>query len=127
MLFTTSILHPNEFNEVSGETQYCREIDSINQSIRLILLTSTEELFGDPGYGSKLQEYIYHYEGELLYGLLKDEIIRCLSNFEPRIIVRRDDITIDDEYNRTIKINIKYTLRNANAESNIDLLLRQED
>lgn len=126
MVFTTSINHPKEFSVISGVTDLATEIDSINQSIRLILTSARGELFGDPNFGSRLHEYLFDYSGEALYNLLKSEIASVLNSQESRVTVFEDDISFKED-GTSLTIDIKYTIRYTNHSSETVLLVKKEE
>lgn len=126
MIFTTSIRHPKEFSIVSGNTDLSAEVESINQSIRLILTTARGELFGDPVFGSRLHEYLFNYSGEALYSLLRTEIVSVLSSQESRVTVFEDGISFEEK-DEVLVINIKYTIRYTNHTSEMSLLVKKEE
>lgn len=114
MVFTTSIRHPNEFSAVSGKTQLVKEINSINQSIGLLLKTTKGELYGDPYFGSSLFSLIFSdVNGETLYQLIKEEIVKTLTEQETRILISEEDITIQDA-GFSLNISMAYQIRNTN-------------
>lgn len=116
MTFTNNIKHPLTFSTYKGTTDLASEINAINQSIKLILTTAKGELFGDPNFGSNLYEFIYEYEGEPLYQLIREEIVTCLNQQEPRISITEDNIEITQE-DVTVYINITYSLRNTDYQT----------
>lgn len=128
MIFASSIEHPNEFSAVTGKTQLVHEIESINQSIRLLLTTAKGELFGDPYFGCNLYSYLYEYSGETLFQMVKDDIIKTLTEQDSRIIVSDKDITVTDEQG-DLKITIAYEVSYANygAETSIIIQKRKEE
>ena len=121
-VFTNNIAHANTFSLISGQTQLSEEIDGINQSIRLLLTTAKGELFGDPSFGTNLYKFIYDYEGEPLYQLLKSEIVDCLNSQEPRIFIQDSDISIvEDGIN--LHINLRYNIRYTDYQSTYSFLV----
>lgn len=119
-MFTKDIKHPDEFDIVSGKTQLCNEFESINQSIRLILTTSKNELFGDPNYGCHLQEYLLKFHGQVLNDMVMDDIAESVNTQDTRVRIRREDITINDDPNgRTLNIYIRYHLSSSNMEGEL--------
>lgn len=124
---SNSIKHPNTFLLQSGQTQLVREIEAVNQSIRLILTTAVGELWGDPEFGTHLYEYLYEYEGEQLTQLVKLEIVRALNLWEPRIFISEQDINVIYEDKSAI-IDIAYNLRYTNYRSSYRYIMsKQED
>ena len=126
MVFTNSIKHPDEFKLSTGKTDLVREVQSINQSIRLILTSAKGELFGDPDFGSRLYEYIYDYSGSSLYHLLRTEIVNALTKQDTRIIVKEDDISFEEE-GLTLKIKVSYTIKYSNVFAESVVLISKEE
>lgn len=128
MVFTNSIKHPNEFSIVSGKTQLIREIESIDQSIRLLLTTAKGELFGDPYFGCNLYKYLYDYSGETLYQLIKDDIVQTLTEQDTRVFVTDQDITIEEDGD-SLRIKVAYRINytNYNSESVILVQKRKQE
>ena len=110
------IRHPNTFSLSQGKTLLADEIESINQSIRLILSTSKGELFGDPTFGSRLKEMFYDYISDSMNQELKHMISEELNDQEPRIIVSPDSIQVASE-GKTVKISITYDLKYTDISS----------
>lgn len=124
MVFTNSIAHPNEFSAITGRTQLSKEVISINESIKCILLTAEGELFGDPNYGSMLYSYLYEFEGEALHQIIKQEIVRALTAHESRIYLSEDDVTCKDD-GLTVNIIIAYNIRYTDYRSEYSLLIQR--
>ena len=116
-----TIRHPNTFSIVTGHTLLSEDIKSINQSIKLILTTAPGELWGDPAFGSYLHEYLFEYTGEVLNTLIKAEIVRALSLWEPRLAIQESDINIVTE-GVTLRININYKLKYTNYQGSYEYL-----
>lgn len=118
-----SIKHPDTFNHTTGKTQLSEMIESINQSIRLILTTAPGELWGDPSFGSTLHEYLFEYSGDILTRLIQTEITRALNLWEPRVLLNEGDITITYE-GVNAYINIKYNIRYTNYTGSYQYITR---
>lgn len=117
ILNSRGIKHPNTFSIVQGNTQYSYDIESINESIRLILESAEGELFGDPNYGSRLHEYLYDYVGTPLEHLIQQEVVRILTLYETRIVIAEDDVIITYDLNtRTVNIHLFYTLQSTDIK-----------
>lgn len=124
MIFASSIKHPNEFSILTGRTQLVKEIESINQSIRLLLTTAKGELFGDPYFGCNLYSYLYDYSGEILVQLIKDDIVRTLTEQDTRIVISNDDINVTEDQ-RSLHITISYQIRYTNYRSDTDVIIQK--
>lgn len=120
------IKHPNTFLLQKGETSLVSDISAVDQSIRLILTTAKGELFGDPDFGCRLYEYMFEFEGEALYSILRREISDNLNKQEPRIYVSEDNIDITEEGVDVI-INITYNLRYTDYESSFTYIAKRQE
>lgn len=121
-ILTTSIKHPNEFSIITGKTNLVEDLSSIEQSIRLLLTTSKGELFGDPNFGSNLYSYLYEYQGEVLYQLIKDDIVETLTNQDTRVDVDSSNIEIEED-GSTLHIKIRYNIRYTDYSNEFTLLV----
>lgn len=82
-------------------------VSAINESLKTLLYTTTSELLGDPGFGSKLQRLDKNNLSEVLRDILQDSIREAISVFDPRIEVM--DIEILNVPNSAMcVINISY-------------------
>lgn len=124
MVFVKSISHPNEFSALTGKTQLAGEIRSIEQAMELLLTTTKGELFGDPDFGCNLYTYLMEYQGEVLYQLIKDDIVKTLTDYDTRIYVTAKDITVTPD-NGTLHINISYQIRYTDYNSEYNLLIQK--
>lgn len=120
MLYTNSITHPKIFSIINGNTGLDTLSTSINRSISLILLTAKGEVFGNPEFGSDIRKYLFEYITDTTKELIIDEIMNSVSMWEPRIILERNNITIEQD-DMTLKIHISYTLTNSNIMGNTDV------
>lgn len=123
-ILTSGIMHPNEFSLISGNTNIIKDLKSVQQSIRLLLTTAKGELFGDPNFGCNLYSYLFDYDGEVLYQMIKDDIVNTLTEQETRVLVSVSDITISsNESKKTLNINIKYSIRYTDYRDEYDLII----
>lgn len=126
MIFKKDIEHPNEFSEITGKTQYSKDIKAIDQCIGCILATAKGELFGDPNFGCNLYTYIHEYEGEPLKSLVKRDIVQNLTEQETRIFLEESDISIEFE-GSDVLINIKYNIRYTEYENSFTYVVSKSD
>ena len=126
VLDSRSIKHPNTFLIQTGRTQLSKEIESINQSIKLILSTSVGELWGDPEFGSYLYEYLYEYEGDNLTQTIRSEIVRALNRWESRILLDAQGVTVSYDRN-TVIVNINYNIKYTNYTSSFRYITTKKE
>ena len=126
-LSQTNIKHPDTFAREDGRSQLAKEVEAINQSIRLILTTAKGELFGDPSFGSTLYTYIYDNVGEDFDREIQDVIAQELNEQESRILVKAGDITISHETTKVV-IDISYSIKRTDYRSSYQYIKNlQED
>lgn len=125
MNFRNSIKHPECFNIISGKTNIAEYHESIQESIKLLLLTNKGELLGDPQYGTNLIKHIHEPNTLILQDLLSDDISKVITKYEKRIRVSPNDITFTKE-NKKLYINIMYTVIRTNEASTFTLELLKE-
>lgn len=122
----TDISHPSVFAREDGRSKLSREINAINQSIRLILTTSKGELFGDPDFGSTLPAYFYDNASGEFDREIQDVIAQDLNEQETRIYVRAGDVRIYHQQT-TVVIDIKYSLRYSDYTSSYQYVKKLQE
>lgn len=58
------------------------------------MYTGLGQLFGDPGFGCKLQKYFFEQNSQLLADIIVDEIQASIAMYLPQIKVDRKDIKV---------------------------------
>lgn len=122
MLYNTSIKFPYIFSSTTGATELDTNFDSINRSIALILLTGTNEVFGNPAFGSNIKRYQFREITPAIKNLLIDDLVSAITKFENRIILNSENINLE-QVNDTLKVNISYKLKNSNATNTTDIIV----
>ena len=129
---TTSVgsgIHwPLEFTE-SGKVRDIPvddpELRKINQAIQMCLLTARGERFGNILYGSDLPLLVHDPFDDVLRDRIVVAVSESLAAHEPRIelldVTFPDSETNEDPFDKTIRINIEYKLRNSNRRGNVNL------
>lgn len=104
---------PNIVNLDTGRTELATGQVSISTCLALLLRTSPGELFGDPAFGSRLTEYLFDPNRELLRDIIQDEVYAVVSKYEPRAELTGIDFEVPEE--EPTKLYIKITYRNKNT------------
>lgn len=106
------------FNDYINPTSINTDADSINNSIRNILLTQKGTMPGKPKFGSDLHKILFNQIDHITTDLLTVYIKSSIIEFEPRVKVNNIEIKTIDEYNRIVA-DITYTYNiNGNTISN---------
>ena len=98
---------------MSGVNSY--EYTHINESIFQILTTKKGERVNESYYGSDIDIHLFDPDDLSLQNLLQYEVAKSLSDNEPRIIVTKDDVSIEsfEQFNggHGIAITVQYKLK----------------
>ncbi len=100
---------PCELKSGLGRFKRLTEEEEIAQSIRLILTTRCGERQMRPEFGSKLDQFAFENVNTTTKNLIRQEVIRALSNWEPRIW----DINVNFDYTPeygALLVNVSYEL-----------------
>ena len=127
MPYTNSIKHPKCFNVYSKTTQTSDDyLDSIQQSLRNLLLSSKGELLGDPNYGTDIMKLMYDNNNlELNYALKKD-IVNQINIYEKRVYITQDNITFINDRTK-IYMTIKFLIKRTDEVFDMEILLRNTE
>lgn len=103
-----------------GDINILEDIDSINQSIRNIILTpiGARTIYDDPQFGSGVNKLLFEKANDITALLLENEISNAISNFEPRVNIISIDINVDTDGN-FYSIDIKYNIVAINIENTL--------
>ena len=74
-------------NKVTDDLLVKKEDAAVKQAILNLLLTQKGERIYDPEYGSDLKSHLFEPLDFGTAGTIKDEIVRTLKNYEPRISI----------------------------------------
>lgn len=99
-----TIAHPVCFDKNSGRTSVNYNNVSIEQSLRLLLLSSRGELIGDPFFGTNLMMYINEPNDIVLEDMIINDFLYAINRYEKRISVSENDIHISGT---DAKVNIE--------------------
>ncbi|MHB9037098.1 MAG: GPW/gp25 family protein [Armatimonadota bacterium] len=114
---------PFTFQRRSGGAQISTATSSdhahIHESIRQILGTKKGERFMRPDFGTRLHELVFEPNDQLLYGLIRHEVMEALDIWEPRVIVNGVTVGTDSADEHLVLVNISYRLISSQVESNM--------
>ena len=111
------------FSLINNETQISEYIQSINESLKSLLMTSKGELLGDINYGTNLLAYVFSdNDPTVLNDLLATELSDAINTYETRVYVTPDNIYFYNENNR-IYINIRYLIKKTDSIEDLIMLI----
>ena len=104
----TTFDFPNMFDIDTGKTRMLTGLKATNSNIGLLLRTSLFETFGDPGTGSRLAEYLFSPNSEMIKDLILDHLKSVLEQKQPDIRVIYIDLYSYDNDEGTVHIRLDY-------------------
>lgn len=93
-----SIGFPDMFT--SSSTNLVADHEASYQNLRLLLLSDTKSLLGDPYYGTPLRRTIYAQNDGVVRDLVVDAIYTSVLTFMPQVILKRHDINVTSKDNQ---------------------------
>ena len=100
-----SLSFPNIFT--GGKTNLLENREAAISNLKLTLLSTKTELFGDPDFGANLKKFLYDQNNYVLRDLIIEEIYTTIQVFAPQIRTERKNIEIVSE-NDKLYANVKY-------------------
>lgn len=104
---------PNIVNLNTGRNELTQGEISISTCLALLLRTSPGELFGDPYFGSRLTEYLFDPNRDVLRDIIQDEIYNVVNKYEPRAQITAIDFYVDEYKENILHIKISYINKNT--------------
>lgn len=104
----TTFAFPEMFDLDTGKTKMFTGIRATNSNIGLLLRTSISEMFGDPYMGSRLAEFLFAPDIELVRDLITEHIRSVLENQQPTIEVQFVNLYYEENKEDTLHIKIDY-------------------
>lgn len=101
-----------------GNLTLLQDEDAINQCVKVLLLTTIRELFGDPGFGSQLRLLIFKNMTDVLKDILTDHLTSTIVTYDRRITINNIDIEYDN-IDMICYITISYAYQTTSSEVNL--------
>lgn len=105
--------------DATGSIALVRGDRELEESIRLILMTSPGERPMRPEFGCGLNEYVFAPADAGTAGQLAYEVRRALERWEPRIEVGDVVVRFDEADDGVLYIDIGYAVRGSNDPRNL--------
>ena len=109
---------PSGFDRNGQPTRMVSNEENIRQSLRTLLGTSPGERAHRYDYGCPLRQYAFEVMDVSTLTLLRDEIVRAVVMFEPRVELNRVDFEVNDREG-ILNIILDYTVRQTNRRTNM--------
>lgn len=99
-----SLAFPKMFEGNSVKLYEDHEATASN--LKLLILSTRTELFGDPYYGTSLKRALFEQSDHIIIDLLIDDIYTSILTFMPQLYLTRNDIQITSD-DSDVFVNIK--------------------
>ncbi|MDE1465028.1 GPW/gp25 family protein [Spartinivicinus poritis] len=110
---------PRFFSPASGPEMSAGE-EHMNNSLHILLSTRVSERMMHPTFGSRIKQYQFDLLDTLTIASIREDIIKTISQFEPRIkliSVEVEEVDRDND-NGFILIKVDYELIESNETGN---------
>ena len=103
-------------------------VDATIQNLKLLLLSNKLTLFGDPYFGTNLQNLLFNKNNKILKDIILDEIYTAIIDFMPQLTLNRNEIDLKiDKEKISLVINSKNNLNYITDLYNINLTSEAKD
>lgn len=109
---------PPELDSGGTPTHMAADEENIRQSLYTLLSTSPGERVHRYDYGCPIRRYVFELADTSVQVLLRDEIGRAVTMFEPRIDLNGVNFEVDSQAG-TVYIMLDYTIRRTNRRTNM--------
>lgn len=110
---------PPEFVMGPCKVRLISDEEDIKSSLHILMTTRLGERVMLPGFGCNLEELLFENLNRTTITYVVELIKTAILYHEPRIDVRKVDISESDPLAGSLNILIEYTVRATNARSNI--------
>ena len=97
---------------------------AVANALKNLILTNFHERPFQPNKGANLRGRLFEPNDAITRIGLRNDIKRCISNYEPRVVVNGIDIQ-DDSDNNSYRITLNFTIKNFNTQESVDIELRR--
>lgn len=104
---------------VQGRIALCNEVQTINQSILMILGTELGERVMLPDFGCEINKVIYSPLDDTTMGLAKYYVEKALRRCEQRIELVDIDVNYSDSEPGTLIMDIQYKVKRSNINGSV--------
>lgn len=84
----------------NSSTKVVEGHDATFSNLKLLLLSDTNMLFGDPYYGTPLRKVLFAQNDLIIKDVVIDALYSSITTFMPQLIVRREDIQVFQKDNK---------------------------
>src|ERR1700685_1573084 len=103
----------------TGRISLAEDNRELEEAIRMILATSPGERPMRPEFGCAISSFVFAPADATTAGRLSAEVSRSITRWEPRIDVRSVDVSVDQERQNSLYIDIQYSKKGSYDPRNL--------
>lgn len=116
-------------NPLSNDISTLNDVQSINQSVKLLVMTAFYEKWFRPKIGNFIPSALFELPDEDVEDQVKTSVANMLDNYEPRILLEDGPESIEigglDEDQNEFRITIRYVIRGRIGENFTDVYVER--
>ncbi|HRA89121.1 MAG TPA: GPW/gp25 family protein, partial [Planctomycetaceae bacterium] len=105
--------------DVSGRLGYTQDDENVDQSVKILLLTSLGERVMRQDFGCRASQLLFAPGGQRHLRLLETTVRDAIRDWEPRVEVLDVRVEADAEEPERVDVLLSYRVRASNTKSNI--------
>ncbi len=110
---------PPRFDIEGPMTAMVSDEEDIQQSLYIILSTRKGERIINPEFGCGIYDLVFEEIDTSIHHQIKDLVSSAILYFEPRIKLLKVDVSISQQVEGRLNINLDYLIRTVNKRSNM--------
>lgn len=110
---------PSKFEKQTKKVAMVSEEDDIRESLIILLSTRPGERVMNPLYGCNLDDLLFAPLNLTLKTYVSDLIDTAILYFEPRIDLEKVDISVNNDLEGELLIELNYMVRSTNTRRNL--------
>ena len=115
----TGIKFPIQADENTGRWKTSSYEEDIKEAIYIILRTKKGERVRNPEFGCGIYEYVFGTMDYTTMNLIRQEVLKSLEMWEPRIRNIEVEVKTDAERDGCLLVTIDYIVRSTNSPFNL--------
>lgn len=112
--------------DAHGQLAFPSHEDSVQQMIRVILLTRPGEQLNRPEFGAGISRFLHEPNTVETRRRIRDVVLRALTQWEPRIALDEVEVSEVDGAPTTVRIDVFYQLVRTGQRASVTLAAQVE-
>jgi len=111
-------------NPVTGDVSMKFDEQAVIRSVRNLLSTNTYNRLFQPDVGCGLNDLLFEPVSPLTATLIQNEIVRTITNFEPRVTINSLNVSANPDQNQ-FNVSLSFFVGNQTTPTAINLILQR--